>query len=106
MRLFITGALHNRGGFHSACGLLAIAWLSFDSVAWLQDGACTTSYACMLMQVVCTLRWTLLALLLTVCVAAIPCIRRRQHNLFEYAHRYAGWTAVIALWSLDWMQRK
>ena len=41
----------------------------------------------------------LLIQLFGMCVLAIPSVRRKHHNLFEYSHRLLGWSALLTLWA-------
>src|SRR5436190_1154208 len=32
------------------------------------------------------------------CVMSLPRIRDRYHNLFEFTHRFLGWSTLLLLW--------
>src|SRR3954453_13243905 len=37
--------------------------------------------------------------IVSICVLAIPTLRRKRHDLFEYSHRFVGWSALLTLWA-------
>ena len=80
VRLRITAFLLYMGGLHRGFAISAMLWLG-SAVTWHTPiGA------------------TLLLLLAFVALLAIRPVREKWHNLFEYSHRYLGWTALIVLW--------
>ena len=95
-RLLLTSLLHHRGGIHSGCALSAAVWLLLmliDQLAWQQPSARHAA--------VQPLSWVLFALLVMICVLALPGVRRKYHDVFEISHRFLGWTALAVLLVLD-----
>jgi hypothetical protein len=74
------GKVYHFGGLHVGASLCATAWFPFTAPSLV-------------------LTWVILALLLTMIVLALPALRARQHNWFERAHRFGGWS-VLALFAL------
>lgn len=74
------GKVYHFGGLHVGASVCATAWFPFTAPSLV-------------------LTWVILALLLTMIVLALPALRARQHNWFERAHRFGGWS-VLALCAL------
>ncbi|TDD61041.1 hypothetical protein E1263_08595 [Kribbella antibiotica] len=74
------GKIYHFGGLHVGGSLCATAWFLFTAPSLV-------------------LTWVILALLLTMIVLALPSLRAWQHNWFERAHRFGGWS-VLALFAL------
>lgn len=85
--------LHHIGGLHVACSFWSAVWFAIysasvpmivfsDSV--IGDAAFGTAITA------AVLLWVLMLL------AATP-LRRRAHNLFEYSHRFGGWTLLFVV---------
>ncbi|WP_433019665.1 hypothetical protein [Kribbella sp. CA-294648] len=74
------GKVYHFGGLHVGASVCATAWFPFTAPSLV-------------------LTWVILALLLTMIVLALPVLRARQHNWFERAHRFGGWS-VLALFAL------
>ncbi|KAK8199565.1 hypothetical protein IWZ00DRAFT_432569 [Phyllosticta capitalensis] len=49
--------------------------------------------------VVLALTYAIFTLLAIILFFAIPAVRSRQHNVFEYVHRFAGWGVVAIFWA-------
>jgi hypothetical protein len=45
-----------------------------------------------------TLLSVIMLLLTMMCIMALPIIRNKYHDLFEYTHRFFGWSALLLLW--------
>jgi hypothetical protein len=50
---------------------------------------------------------SLLLLLSVMCIMSLPPVRDRSHDLFEFAHRFLGWSCLLLLWgyallSINW----
>ncbi|GAB3920905.1 hypothetical protein GCM10029976_007140 [Kribbella albertanoniae] len=74
------GKVYHFGGLHVGASICATAWFPFTAPSL-------------------ALTWVILALLLGMIVLALPVLRARQHNWFERAHRFGGWS-VLALFAL------
>lgn len=87
--------VYSYGGVHSACGVAATLWYlafcglliyDFKSGGDVEVGLAVTT-------------GLVLFLLVLILVFAHPYLRMRFHDHFERIHRFAGWTAVAALWA-------
>jgi hypothetical protein len=89
----VTSGLLHIGGIHAGCGVAGLMWLAValaDALAGTPDRRPWT---------VLSLVGALLVQLSGLCVLAIPTVRRKHHNLFEYSHRLLGWSALLTLWA-------
>lgn len=77
--------LHCIGGIHVSCACAAFGWLLI-SLAAEKHGLCARITGSIL-----------LTFILFISATAIPVVRRKYHNTFEYIHRYAGWTSLAIL---------
>ncbi len=85
--------VHHVGGIHAGAALAGTAWLcAFAGVA--------TRHAEVVTGTTLVLVWSLVALMLLVVVCAAPAVRSRAHNVFEWSHRFAGWTSIALFWAL------
>ncbi|KAF2652562.1 hypothetical protein K491DRAFT_564359, partial [Lophiostoma macrostomum CBS 122681] len=108
---------HHYGGLHSSAALGAVLWyiqytaLKTMSLVYLLrlrsestgeygrvwragDEAKMEGWEC----VDVALCYTVLLILLAICITALPGMRRRWHNLFEKTHRFGGWASIVGLW--------
>lgn len=74
------GKVYHFGGLHVGASICATAWFPFTAPSL-------------------ALTWVILALLIAMIVLALPALRARQHDWFERAHRFGGWS-VLALFAL------
>lgn len=87
--------VYHFGGLHSGCALFACLWLMvFGAAVYYHHCHALPNVSLMLLTVTAMLA----ALLLTIVVLALPAVRARYHNLFEHAHRYVGWLALLLSW--------
>ena len=77
--------LHCIGGLHVSSAMAAFLWLLIGLSAETHGLGVRISGA------------LLLAFIMALSLTALPVVRRRFHNAFEYVHRYAGWTSLIIL---------
>ncbi|KAK7539086.1 hypothetical protein IWX50DRAFT_673244 [Phyllosticta citricarpa] len=49
--------------------------------------------------VVLALTYVLFTLLVAILIFAYPAMRAKRHNMFEYVHRFAGWSVVAVFWA-------
>ena len=90
---------YHYGGVHSGCGVAAAVWyIGFTATATL-NFLKSASHQVKTPQTL-TLVYIILILLLAIIVGAYPKLRFRQHDTFEYTHRFAGWLVVIFFWAL------
>ncbi|XP_062094374.1 adenylate-forming reductase 03009 [Humulus lupulus] len=87
-----TSLLQSLGGVHSGCGVSSIAWLVYALVLTLNDSQNTSPE-------IVGVAAAILGLLFLCSLAAFPLVRHLHHNVFERAHRFAGWTALGLLWA-------
>ncbi|MFC0623461.1 hypothetical protein [Kribbella deserti] len=78
------GKVYHFGGLHVGASICATAWFPFTAPSL-------------------PLTWVIVALLLAMIVLALPPLRARQHDWFERAHRFGGWS-VLALFALHAME--
>ncbi|CAF9933786.1 hypothetical protein IMSHALPRED_009478 [Imshaugia aleurites] len=90
----VVSKLYHFGGVHSGCAVSATAWFV------LYSALVTKRYADGDFDepAVIAITYSLLALLLALCVFAIPKLRIASHNTFEAVHRFGGWAAVALFW--------
>jgi hypothetical protein len=41
----------------------------------------------------------ILLFLTIMCIMSLPAIRDRSHDLFEFTHRFLGWSTLLLLWA-------
>jgi hypothetical protein len=89
--------VHHVGGIHAGAALAATAWLSaFTAVATVARVRHPESVSVTTL----VLAWSLVALAVLVVVCAAPAVRARAHNVFEWSHRFGGWTSIGVFWAL------
>lgn len=77
------GKVYHFGGLHVGAAICATAW--FLALAVTTTGP----------PFVLALTWTIMAVLVTLVVLALPRLRAKHHDLFERAHRFGGWTVLV-----------
>ncbi|KAF9258908.1 hypothetical protein L218DRAFT_1004435 [Marasmius fiardii PR-910] len=90
--------VYHLGGIHSGCGVTGTIWLMlFAGKATLAKtrGHTPVSIATLVIM------YSILLLLVLMCLLAYPTFRRKFHNSFERVHRFMGWTAAGLLWALS-----
>jgi hypothetical protein len=87
----VTSVLLNLGGIHSGCAVFRIVWLTVGVFNQLANGSLDTRWLTLIGS-------TILLSLTTVCIMSLPRIRDRYHNLFEFTHRFVGWSTLLLLW--------
>ncbi|KAI4116614.1 MAG: hypothetical protein LQ345_003000 [Seirophora villosa] len=92
----VIAKFYHFGGVHSGCAVSATVWFLFFTALITKDFA-SGNYN---QPGVVAIAHVLLALLLSMCVFAIPKFRMVNHNTFEAVHRFAGWIAVGLFWVL------
>jgi hypothetical protein len=89
--------VHHVGGLHAGGALAGTAWLcGFASVAAISRARHPESVSLTTLA----LTGCVLALALLVVICAAPPVRARAHNVFEWSHRFGGWTAIALFWAL------
>ncbi|KAF9589549.1 hypothetical protein IFM89_025582 [Coptis chinensis] len=87
-----TSFLQCLGGVHSGCGVSSIIWLLYSLVLTLKDRENTSSGIVAVASMI-------LSLLCLSSLVAFPLVRHLHHNIFERTHRFAGWTALVLVWT-------
>lgn len=86
-KYYLNRAVHCIGGFHVATALSGLTWIIIYLIETFD-----------LENVPTFITRLLLALCVSIMmVAAIPPVRTRLHNYFEWGHRFLGWSAVVIL---------
>src|SRR3954454_18034503 len=89
----VTSGLLYIGGVHAGCGVASLMWLAValgDLLTRTTDHRPWPAFA---------LVGALLIQLFGSWVLAIPSVRGKHHNVFEYSHRLLGWSALLTLWA-------
>lgn len=87
-KYYINASVHYIGGIHAASASWGLAWLLLNVLQHLNH---------LHNPVLVTTSWTLLILLLSMILTALPAFRNRFHNTFEKTHRYLGWLCLVVL---------
>ena len=83
------------GGFHSGCGVAAVAWyLLYTAIATKELISQPSQDA--IANVVTS--YILISMLCIILVGAHPWFRRRFHDYFEAVHRFVGWSVLVIFW--------
>ncbi|KAJ3575349.1 hypothetical protein NP233_g1159 [Leucocoprinus birnbaumii] len=90
----VCGRVYHIGGLHSGFAVSGVVWLV------LFTGQATKQLLRHDKITVPTLVLTylILVLLLGIVLLAYPTFRSKQHNNFEMAHRFLGWSATVMVW--------
>lgn len=98
--------VYHFGGMHVGAGVGATVWFvvfTADLTKEAQDHPSARLTA------IVVLSYMLVAILLSICVLALPPVRRRWHNAFECSHRFLGWLSLLLFWGstvlADWPAR-
>ncbi|KAJ2902012.1 Adenylate-forming reductase [Zalerion maritima] len=87
-------------GVHSGCAISATMWWILFTVAatisFFNPGP-TNKYP--INGLTLALTYSILGLLVSIVVVALPRIREAFHNSFEWTHSLAGWTAIALMWA-------
>ena len=95
------GKVYHFGGLHSGCATVGTLWFAIfvgSSTVNLVRGQGGASPATV------GLGYALLTILAVILALALPQFRTRHHNVFELAHRFGGWTALLLFWLLTLLQ--
>ncbi|KAL0580852.1 hypothetical protein V5O48_001144 [Marasmius crinis-equi] len=87
--------VYNLGGIHSGFAVSGTVWLILFTVKATQDvvRGGKTSIATLVVT------WVILVLLVGIIAFAMPGLRAKRHDSFEYVHRFAGWSAAAIVWA-------
>jgi hypothetical protein len=80
------GKVYHFGGIHVGAATCATAWFLVLTAITTVRGAPPLTLA---------LTWTIMAVLGTLFVLALPGLRAKHHDLFERSHRFGGWTVLV-----------
>ncbi|WP_410604690.1 hypothetical protein [Amycolatopsis sp. lyj-90] len=88
------GKVYHIGGIHVGGSIAAVGWFVVLVVQLTRSatGPGPLPVSLVLAYFVC-------ALLIGICVLALPVVRRNWHNLFERTHRFGGWLALAMMWA-------
>ena len=87
--------LYEFGGVHSGSAVSSLIWFITFSAFITRDYANGSFNE----PAVVVVTYLLLALLLSICIFAVPKFRFMSHNTFEAVHRFAGWISVALFWA-------
>jgi len=90
LRGLVTNFLLHIGGVHSGCGIGSLIWLIYAAVYLAIEHHLFTIW-------VKIFGYALMAIVTLTCFSATPALRFKLHNLFEHAHRYTGWAALVVM---------
>ena len=88
----VTSGLLHLGGIHAGCALASLVWVGVSVFHPPSEGYVDKHGANL------PLFSVLLAILIIMCIMSLPAIRDRYHDLFEFTHRFLGWSALLLLW--------
>lgn len=96
----ILAKIYHLGGVHSGAGIAATVWFTFFNAALLWRWRTNSMTGLSTKQFPLLITVTILIDILLVCIVvfAHPSLRRRNHNTFEFVHRFAGWMSVFLFW--------
>jgi hypothetical protein len=89
----VTLGLLHIGGIHAGCATASLIWLAVGLFHLLSESSANKYWAFLSLSV------SIIILLAAMCIMALPMIRDRNHDLFEYIHRFFGWSALLMLWA-------
>jgi hypothetical protein len=90
----VTSGLLHIGGIHAGCAVASLVWLAVGAFHLLSEGEGPAHKH----WVSLPLFSAVITCLTIMCIMALPRIRHRHHDLFEYTHRFFGWSALLLLW--------
>ncbi|KAF1953845.1 acetyl-CoA synthetase-like protein [Byssothecium circinans] len=93
------------GGIHSGCAIAAVMWFTIFTISTSLEFTKPPAVRCVSLTgaVLTYLIWPIL-----VAIASLshPLIRIKYHDLWEFTHRFGGWTALILLWCQSFVVAK
>jgi len=90
-KFYINRAVQTIGGAHVICSIFAVVWLCVD----IGFNSSTTLFVYPFVQGVTEA--IILCMLVIMIVLALPPVRTYLHNVFEFSHRYVGWSLLALL---------
>ncbi|KEP49362.1 membrane protein [Rhizoctonia solani 123E] len=92
-RFYAHRMLHSIGGLHVGCAFGTFIWIMFYTVEVWRSASFDSPLAIGLLVTA-----TILPLgIIIIIIFALRPLRERFHNIWEYTHRYVGWTVVADL---------
>ena len=89
------GKVYHFGGLHSGSAMAGTFWYAtFMAGLFYHQSQNLPGVPEGILAITCTL----MALLMTIVVMAMPKIRGKFHNQFEKVHRFGGWSVLILFW--------
>ncbi|KAK7607737.1 hypothetical protein JOL62DRAFT_559176 [Phyllosticta paracitricarpa] len=93
----IIAKCYENGGVHSGAAVSGSIWyVLLTAVLTYQFVKGQFAVAA---PVVLALTYVLFTLLVAILIFAYPAMRAKRHNMFEYVHRFAGWSVVAVFWA-------
>lgn len=93
----ILAKVYENGGLHSGTAYAGTIWfilLCATLTRMYLQGKLVNTAATLAVS------YLTLAVLMVILFFALPCMRLRWHNAFEFTHRFFGWLAIACLWAL------
>ena len=84
------------GGCHSGCGVAAVSWYMLYTVILTKQYVDSPTYDTRANLIT---TYILVAMFGFILGGAHPTFRRKYHDYFEAAHRFAGWIALATFWT-------
>ncbi len=91
----ICGKVYHFGGLHSSSATMGTIWYSIFVWAIYYSFLNNT---CPINKIIIITISIILILLITIVIMALPQIRAKYHNHFEFTHRIGGWSVLILFW--------
>jgi hypothetical protein len=89
----VTAGLLHIGGIHAGCAVSSLVWLAVG-ISHLSSGSPSERHWAFLPIVS-----AIMMLLAVMCIIAVPVLRDRYHDAFEFSHRFFGWSVLVLLWA-------
>ncbi|MEM8523090.1 MAG: amino acid adenylation domain-containing protein [Bacteroidota bacterium] len=92
----LAGKVYHFGGIHVGGAIAGTLWFGFFSYALSQHffgGLGGVSLPTI------SITYSILTILIAMCVMARPSFRAKQHDKFEAMHRFGGWSSLLLFWA-------
>lgn len=91
----ICAKIYHFGGLHSSSATMGTLWYIVFVWAIYTSASNEAHDINTLIMIITTI---ILSLLVIIVIMALPQVRSRYHNHFEFTHRIGGWTVLILFW--------
>ena len=85
------------GGIHSGCGVGALFWYIAVVVIFTKEFVTSNPPTAHSVPLI-VLLYLILGLLTAIIIAAYPSLRFKNHDLFEFTHRFSAWAILGLFW--------